>query len=76
MSEWRPIETAPMDGTHVLLFGRQDPHTEVNIVGPFVFSGYWDKIDGSWCSAGSTWTGPFYDATHWRPLPDPPLTPP
>lgn len=21
---------------------------------------------------GSTWTGPFYDPTHWQPLPAPP----
>jgi Lar family restriction alleviation protein len=73
--EWEPIETAPKDGRHILLFGTQDRMEGLHIQGQFAFSGYWDDIDGSWCSAGSTWVGPFYRPTHWQPLPAPPKTP-
>lgn len=70
--EWQPIETAPRDGTQVLLFGKQDPHEMVNFTGPLIFSGYHDVVDDAWCSTGTTWQGPFYTATHWMPLPPPP----
>lgn len=69
---WQPIETAPKGGDHILLSGTQEPHAGIHFHGPVVFSGYWDRVDGSWCSTGSTWTGPFYQATHWMPLPEPP----
>lgn len=72
---WRPIEEAPKDGaTQLLLFGEQEdrPRDMVHMKGARVFSGYWDAIDEAWCSTGSTWAGPFYNPTHWRPLPDPP----
>jgi hypothetical protein len=61
-----------MDGTAVLLYGEQEPFEALNARGTFAFSGYWDPIDGSWCSSGSTWLGPFYTASHWMPLPKPP----
>jgi hypothetical protein len=70
--EWHTIETAPMDGTHILLFGRQRPHDMLRPTGPVVFSGYWNFFDEAWCSTASTWTGPFYDASYWMPLPVPP----
>jgi hypothetical protein len=72
-SAWQPIETAPRDGTTVLLFGTQLPFDELRRLKiPFVFSGYWDEMDGAWCSDGTTWRGPFYTPTHWQPLPPPP----
>jgi hypothetical protein len=72
MTEWQPIETAPRDGTSVLLFATQNPHDMVDYKGAQVLSGYWCQLDEAWCSTGSTWTGPFYDPTHWMPLPEPP----
>ena len=66
--EWQPIETASKCDT-LLLFGTMLPHHELSIAGAFIFTGYWDEIDSSWCSTGSTWTGPFFKATHWMPLP-------
>lgn len=74
MSEWRPIASAPKDGASLLLYGRQtQPHPDVDH-GPksFVFTGYWDPIDDGWCSSSSTWQGPFFEPTHWMPLPAPP----
>jgi hypothetical protein len=72
MSDWRPIKSAPKDGTFILLFGNQHKHNLVNFGGKIVFSGYWDAIDSAWCSHGSTAMGPFYSPTHWMPLPAPP----
>lgn len=68
---WQPIETAPRD-KHLLLYGTQLPCEGINMAGPVHFTGYWDAIDEAWCSTGSTWTGPFYEPTHWMPLPRPP----
>ena len=61
--EWQPIETAPKDGTEILLF----------CDGPFKDIGlcYWrdDHVMTGW-----TWglEQPFNFATHWMPLPAPP----
>lgn len=68
---WQPIETAPKD-RHVLLFGKQNPMSVLRTDGSLVFTGYWDAMDDAWCSSGSTWEGPFYEPTHWMPLPVPP----
>lgn len=70
--KWRPIETAPRNRS-VLLFGKMRPHEMFGSTEKLmVFSGYWDEIDTAWCSTGSTWTGPFFEPTHWMPLPLPP----
>lgn len=73
--EWRPIETAPKDGTDILLFG-----------GRMIAVGYWTEE----CEMGGVdsprepgWQiykvdeDPYYsrdfnEATHWQPLPPPP----
>jgi hypothetical protein len=66
-SQWQPIETAPKDGTEILL-----GHSEA------VFSGWWSKNTDE----GEGWTSGqtniyedyvAYPATHWMPLPAPPL---
>lgn len=72
MSEWKPIETAPKDAA-VLLFGKTAPEERMVICSkPVVFSGYWSRLDESWCASGSHWDGPFFEPTHWMPLPEPP----
>lgn len=61
-SEWLPIETAPRDGTRVLVAG--DPDNPTPMIGwrgdDIVTPGCFDTSYGNW------WP------THWRPLPAPP----
>ena len=68
MSDWRPIETAPMDGTEILLAVGQRA-IEIGHWIPGIPS-EWDRRimrwnlgrEGHW----STWNG---EPTHWMPLP-------
>lgn len=69
---WRPIETAPRDGTEILLYeGGDDPRCVV---------GYWDADTFNGDDARPTWRtndGEILDflhepITHWLPLPPPP----
>ena len=73
MTEWQPIETAPKDGTPMLLF--------YPILG--VCFGCWDHIGtADWWIADSVgedpsgWRCPYQEddmePTHWMPLPAPP----
>jgi len=58
LAQWQPIETAPKDGTHVLLY-REDWADDI--------AAGWYSHD--WMQSNGTW---FLGATHWMPLPDPP----
>jgi hypothetical protein len=69
---WRPMKSAPMDGTCVQLFGTMRENEHLQWPTPQVFSGYWDAIDEAWCSNASRWDGPFFDPIMWQPLPAPP----
>ena len=63
---WQPIETAPKDGTMVLLYG--EPY---NSAGEKIYVGQWDKDSFCfWFDCCSY--GPECKATHWMPLPPPP----
>lgn len=65
MSEWRPIETAPKDGTTILVAGQ----------GSTAWMAKWrpmKRVPDRWESIGLG-ALPFYP-THWMPLPDPPDT--
>lgn len=69
MSDWQPIDTAPKDGTDVLLF---NGHPRV---GSWFDSWEYDswhpeaKETGGWIMYG----GRVIHPTHWQPLPEPPL---
>lgn len=57
---WQPIETAPKDGSRVLLFGKERGFLDAR-----AFVGAW---------LNERWMGPQIVAipTHWMPLPTPP----
>lgn len=57
--EWRDIDSAPKDGTEVLV-------TEV-VYSPFV--AYWSGTFKRWSAEGSH---DYCSPTHWMPLPPPP----
>jgi hypothetical protein len=71
--EWMPIDTAPRNGTAVLLW--HEPTRSVNV-------GYWNKFfTDPWhalvMGTDALWNDydgpqPIFHATHWMPLPAPP----
>jgi hypothetical protein len=69
MSGWQPIETAPKDGTTILVCGHA-------CEGYYVADVKW--VFGEWClfdPCDDTHSYPSYDHTHWMPLPAPPCDP-
>jgi hypothetical protein len=72
---WQPIETAPKDGTEVMLHGPEgldvaEWHAETEdefesgvIVAPGFDAGFFGRIYAAGCTE---------DPTHWQPLPPPP----
>jgi hypothetical protein len=71
MSEWQPIESAPKDGTHVLLwFPAGYWATEVHVA-----IGLWDSgEDEGWYAGDESHSMTAHGAppTYWMPLPAPP----
>lgn len=63
-SSWQPIETAPKDGTWVLICTKDD-----------VFEAAWVKglNDEDYCWRFVDFSP--HNPTHWQPLPDPPVDP-
>lgn len=77
MTGWQPIETAPKDGTEVLLLVKRRAGIPWRqLVGHFMEGGHCIEdhppIDEGWYF----WTGLSFDKpsepTHWMPLPEPP----
>lgn len=74
--EWLPIDTAPKDGTNVILAVMGGPN------GPAIGEArWWDNDGGDWWWAGNSpgdyHGGPvseinFGMPTHWMPMPEPP----
>lgn len=66
MSDWRPIEVAPTDGTKVLVANRS-----CQWVGSFRFPTrgepqYESHYEREWRDGSGHWASP----THWMPLPE------
>ena len=61
--KWKPIETAPKDGTHTLGFWK-----------PIGGLWYGDDYGVTYFDSGVWWVedGEVVEPTHWMPLPDPP----
>ena len=64
MSDWRPMETAPKDGTPVLIYF---PRIGSQRRGQAV--AYYHRVSGSWVTHPGMYNR---SPTHWMPLPDPP----
>ena len=68
MSEWQPIETAPKDGTPVLLFARSK-----NATAPVILVGRYLADHGGWIESTFTPNSPVGVVPYyWMPLPAPP----
>lgn len=70
--DWQPIETAPKDGTRVLLIGHRGAEADI---GNWSMHGRYDRSTKRygicWGCAGIAYVNP----THWMPLPPPPVQP-
>ena len=69
MTEWQPIETAPRDGTFVLLFGPDG--IDMGKYEPWAadYGSGWERFrTAEYDNDGVMITHP----THWMPLPPPP----
>jgi hypothetical protein len=67
--KWQPIESAPKDGTPLLLFSPLDYFTFGNVENGLIW------VSGGWRCGSSGWRGDGgidHEPTHWMPLPPPP----
>ena len=80
--KWRPIETAPRDGTAVMLCWAIDANgnpidwtRDPRTAGVFVQVASWWEGENAWVVYCSMVQDPslHFDPTHWMPLPAPPL---
>ena len=78
-SHWRPIETAPKDGTFVILHVPEGLESGQVTIGAYwksedraasgrFMKGHWDGWLGMDADILSSWCEP----THWMPVPEPP----
>lgn len=78
-SEWQPIETAPKDGTSVLIIGAAWREPVISRWYVHYLHGKpdprrppeWEQQD--MCGGFGSYNGPIHP-THWMPLPEPPET--
>jgi hypothetical protein len=76
---WQPIETAPRNGTWVLIWPKYASNPLVAEFSNNRWYGCYEhyKVScGRWCEGGSVDTWPNLNPTHWQPLPPPPTETP
>lgn len=80
MNTWQPIDTAPKDGTDILLCKAIDADgkpIDADAFGLFVQRASWwsDEDGGAWVVYCSMVQEPilFFRPTHWMPIPPPPI---
>ena len=77
MNEWQPIETAPKDGTWILLAGGkvEDDEDEFRMA-IAKWTNYLSGRTTDWhwqhCFYDGGYYGSYDGPTHWMPLPEPP----
>lgn len=78
---WQPIETAPKDGSAILVFCTPSQELsgyrrEEDVEREVITTAYWDDYYPEWCLCvawGYEAEQRCYEApTHWQPLPPPP----
>ena len=78
MMDWQPIETAPKDGTWLLLCGGSIVYGWDGRDEPPVVAGQWTNPlkDGTWQFAwyDGGYNGEYESPTHWRPMLEVPQT--
>ena len=75
MSEWKPIETAPKDGSKILLADYSGLKNYGVKDGMWIASGFWEPPESN--LERGHWTDKvewLYSPTHWMPLPQPPAS--
>jgi hypothetical protein len=71
--KWQPMETAPMDGTRILITFRRWMYRDNSLNKTWVKEAFYDMRDGCWTTAsGYSLIGDLEQPTAWMPLPDPP----
>ena len=68
MTEWQPIDTAPKDGTAILIWPAKSSFTGDDTISYVV---RWNDWKQGWIEASGEEYDTFYP-THWMPLPAPP----
>ncbi len=72
---WKPIETAPKDGTPIILWAKNLLHGGYGRAGNYVI-GRWMQHDIEWWHVDDGKFGPYPlrgpSPTYWMPCPDPP----
>lgn len=81
MSDWKPIETAPRDGTPILVYlptWERQPVREVHWAIPFegASDGWWETPNAPRDPGYMIVEGTPHAPTHWMPLPAPPTPTP
>jgi hypothetical protein len=78
MADWMPIETAPKDGTRILVVNKDEGADSIEITEWYSLGHdvYRERPDGLYERHHETyaegWNGNGHRATHWQPLPPPP----